>query len=264
MIVVEALGDLVLRNGQRILCIRKKGSVSPKDKELVEYNVAYQQQMRVPNDLPQGHGLLRSTQSKTVVPATPASIGREGDTKVVPLPQPKFTTPMPTTIRSQGKLKPVADKRVKEPMLTPYVTGAKVTLAPVPVTGFPGVTGAEVDSIAASAPAPKVVSSATLPSVMPVAAAPATSVLAPVNKAEAFSGYAVDLGTGDEAVLTERWKQQKTKYASALNGKRVQYVAAENGQKSMRVVPISTVAEGAGLCAELSADGTACSVIANR
>jgi len=108
------------------------------------------------------------------------------------------------------------------------------------------------------------VASADLPPVSPVAEAPAASVLAPVRKAEAFAGYAVDLGTGDEAALADRWSQQKAKHATALNGKRVQYVAAENGQKSMRVVPISTVAEGAGLCAELSADGTACSVIANR
>lgn len=265
MIVVEALGDLVLRNGQRILCIRKKGSVSPKDKDLVEYNTAYQQQIRVPTDLPQGHGLLRSKQSKTVVPATPATVGREGDTKVVPLPQPKFTSQMPTTIGSQGRLKPVADKRTKEATLTPYLPGSRVaTLAPAPITGTPGVTGAEVDRVAATTPAPRVVASADLPPVAPVTLAPATSVLAPVTKAEAFSGYAVDLGVGDEATLADRWQQQKTKHATALNGKRVQYVAAENGQKSMRVVPISTVAEGAGLCAELSADGTACSVIANR
>ena len=86
----------------------------------------------------------------------------------------------------------------------------------------------------------------------------------PVKKAEAFAGYAIDLGTGSEAELADRWKQQKTKHALALNGKRVEYIDAENGQKAMRVIPISTVAEGAGLCAELSADGTACSVIANR
>lgn len=264
MIVVEALGDLVLRNGQRILCIRKKGSVSPKDKELVEYNTAYQQQIRIPNDLPQGHGLMRSRQSKTVVPATPATVGREGDTKVVPLPQPKFTTPMPTTIRPQPGLKPVADKRGKTPVLTAVGTD-KTVFAPSPVTGKPGVTGAEVDRIAATTPpVAKVVPSADLPAVAPVVPAPTSSVLTPVHKAEAFAGYAVDLGTGDEAALADRWKQQKAKHATALNGKRVQYVAAENGQKSMRVVPISTVAEGAGLCAELSADGTACSVIANR
>jgi len=266
MIVVEALGDLVMRNGQRILCIRKKGSVSPKDKELVEYATSYQQQMRVPADLPQGHGLIRSRQSRTVVPATPATVGREGDSKVVPLPQGKFTTLMPTTIAPQGRGRTVVGKTMGGATLTPYLPGAKITtvLAPAPITGTPGVTGAEVDSVAAATPPAKVVMSADLPPVAPVALAPATSVLAPVQKAEAFSGYAVDLGTGDEAALAGRWQEQKTKHATALNGKRVQYVSAENGQKSMRVVPISTVAEGAGLCAELSADGTACSVIANR
>ncbi|MFZ3481918.1 TrbG/VirB9 family P-type conjugative transfer protein [Sphingomonas sp. 3-13AW] len=273
MIVVEALGDIVLRNGQRMLCIRKKGSVSAKDKELVEYNTAGQQQIRVPTDLPQGHGLLRSTQSKTVVPATPATVGREGNTKVVPLPQPKFTTPMPTTIRPQPGSRSTVDKPVTKP--------ADVTFAPSPVTGRPGVTGAQIDKIAAQAPPPVVVRSAIkavdIPaSVVPAAGlapapapaslapAPASSALVPVAKAAAFAGYAVDLGVGDEAVLAAQWKQQKGKHATALNGKRVEYVAADNGQKRMRVVPISTVAEGADLCAELSAGGTACSVIANR
>jgi ComB9 competence protein len=262
LIVVEALGDIVLRNGQRILCIRRKGSVSPKDKTLVEYNASYQEQMKVPADLPQGHGLLRSRQSRTVVPATPATIGHEGDSRVVPSPQPKFTSAMPTTIAPAKGLRSTADRRTRTPALQPYLDGAKVTtLAPSPLTGEPGVTGAQIDhaeaNAAPAAPVPEV------PAAAPIAAT-SPSALTPVHKADAFAGYAVDLGTGDEAALADRWKDQKARHSVALNGKRVEYVAAENGQKSMRVVPISTVAEGAGLCAELSADGTACSVIANR
>lgn len=239
MIVVEAIGELVLRNGQRILCIKRKGSVGPKDK-LVQYPTAHEQGMRIATDLPPGRPGPRTTRPVTVVPASAVPKG----VKTI------------STVRRVGPGTPPPSVVVDTPIETVAAVPRAAT-SPVRESKSGKVFVPAMDQIAPARPAPARVSEAP-------AATPVAPEATKAGNTAALSGYALDLGTGDEAALSDRWKSYKVQYYGQLNGKRVEYRDVDGKTKSMRVLPVATASEGMALCGTIATDGAPCAVVPNR
>lgn len=235
MIVIEALGDFVLRNGKRIIIVKPRSS-SP-DAKLVEYPTYAQTRMDIPADLPPGRAAELPAKPKTVVPdiTAPVTADREHPSKVVPI------------TNGNGTVAATAN-----PTRTTFVNRAVVQETPVakgggsPVREAVAVTTEKVTDEA-------IVTGAALGATSPTGA---SVVTVPVSAPEAR--YYVTLGKGTRADLEDRWRSAKVQHYELLLGREPTYVEGADGTE-MRVEGYQTPAAAIALCEAMTEQPT-CSV----
>lgn len=240
MMVMEALGEFVLRNGQRVVIIKPRGRT---EKDLVEYPVASSSRMSVPDDLPPGQPGPLVYAPRTVVP-TGGTATRGGET-----PSAVATLPVQRKIR---------DRDVAKATSAASVVVTEVA-APAPATPVRTVAGTVVSDAIRTAPqastAPKPVSD--------MGSAQSTAmgaVLKPADGVTALEGYKVVMGEGSPEELIDRWKSYMVQYYGALNGKRMSVEMQADGKAAMAITPIATIAEGMRLCSSLGSGASKCTV----
>lgn len=235
MIVMEALGDFVLRNGQRMIIIKGKGRGT---EDLIEYPVAGLGPMSVPGDLPPGQPGPITYAPKTVVPTNlPATRNAEAPSKVVALPHQRQMAPQSATGAPRA------------------ATTAIVTeiAAPAPAEPVRTVVGAVPAMPAGSMPT-------AVRSTGDAQMAATGAALQPMNGVAALEGYKVVTGRGTAAQMEDRWKSYRVQYYAALNGKRMGIEVQPDGQSAMAITPVATISEGMRLCAALGSDANNCTV----
>lgn len=224
MIIIEALGEFVLRNGQRILCIKQKGSVPADNDKLVRYAQAAEGPMQRPQDIPPGRGSASSTGPSTIVPqsmagpqrvdATPTPSGQEEPSAAVPLPMTAPVTPRRT-----------------EPD-TPVFREAPVAAAD---------DAFDLDD-----------------NVIEQGSALDTST--PTQEYRAT--YVLDLGSGTMAELEDRWKTYKVQYYNDLKDKDPAYQEHSGGLR-LTAAPIATLTDAIRVCDLIADGGGTCKVVPN-
>lgn len=246
MLVMEALGEFVLRNGQRMIIIKSKGRG---DKDLIEYPVASSGDMAIPSDLPPGRPGALTYAPKTVVPTNlPATQHGEAPSKVVDLPM----------------TREVRKEKDRRPERAGTVTVVKEIPAPSPAAPVRTVVGTAVSNAAANTPGvqTKTASGAPEPArtVGEVGLSVAGAALRPMDGVTALEGFKVVTGSGTPEQMADRWKSYRVQYYAALNGKRMTVETAPNGSAAMAIYPIATISEGMRLCAALGSDAANCTV----
>lgn len=242
MIVMEALGSFVLRNGQRMIVIKPKSDVVPGDNSLIEYPVSGIGQMKVPTDLPPGRPVYVESDPKTVVATNgPATRNGESPSEIKKLP----VAPSKLAKRGQETVKPADNGKVVVEEIPAPAPAAPVRTVVVK-SDAPGAT-AEAAGIAMGAP------SASAPVI-------AQGVLKPTTDATAISGYKVVLGRGSAAELDDKWKSYRVQHYEVLSSKQMKIEVQSDGSSAMAIMPILSIAEGMRLCTSLGSDGTNCTV----
>ena len=233
MIVIEALGSFVLRNGQRIIIVKPRAS-SP-EAGLVEYPTYSATAMRVPTDLPPGRGAELPAKPKTVVPEVTAAptVNLEHPSRVVDVTNangtvtPSYATSQTFVNRAVVQETPVAKgggSPVREAIaITTTVTGNTPASAPISATGA---------ALAA-----------------PVITLPAETVSA---------RYYVSLGSGSRVTLEDKWRSAKVQHYNLLQGREPTYAETTNGTE-LRIEGYVTPASAIALCEAMTEQET-CSV----
>lgn len=234
MIVIEALGDFVLRNGQRIIVVKPKSS-SP-DAGLVEYPTYSQTAMRVPTDLPPGRSANLPAKPKTVVPVvtSPPTANGEHPSAVVPVTNP---TAAPAT----------------QPGSVTYVTNAVVQTTPVAKGGGAPIIEAQGTVVRQEAtPSGTAVAMVGNPvsTTAPVVAIPVVS--------EPEPRYYVSVGKGTREALEDQWRSAKVQHYEKLTGREPVY-RASGAEYELVIEGYRTAAEAIALC-EAMVDQPACAV----
>ena len=227
MLIIEARGEFVLRNGDRVLVIKPRASRT--DPVLVEYPVVSSTAMRIPEDVPPGRTDPQPSRPQTLKPvprATP-TVHNEAPSQTVRLPseQPAANTT------------PTAPARTSVTQITTQV------IPPARGGGAPIVT---TNVAASNLPlAGGTVTTTTGATVQPIAAVQ--------------SRYVVAAGRDTQAALEDRWKSYRVDHYNELIGKRVTYQDTGAGVFEMRIEPVSSASEGMRLCSLLNRE-TACAV----
>ena len=235
MIVIEALGDFVLRNGQRIIIVKPRSS-SP-DAGLVEYPTYSQTAMRIPTDLPPGRSAGLPAKPKTVVPVVTAAPtdNLEHPSAVVPVTNPAA----PVTAA---------------PSEVTFVTNAVVQTTPVAKGGGSPIIEAE-GTVVRREVTPAEANVAIVGN--PVAVTTPTAVATPVVS-EPAARYYVSIGTGTRESLEDHWRSAKVQYYDKLVGREPIYRADGSGYELI-IEGYRTAAEAIALC-EAMVDQPACAV----
>lgn len=273
LMVLEALGDFVLRNGQRVIVIKKRSEVSSKDRTLIEYPVASSAPMSGASDLPPGRPGLLVSRPKTAVPdaTKPATAFGEAPTKIVPLPTRRpiegvSPAKSATTVVGVTEIKaPAPASPVRVTTATSAVAHAAYDVsalnAPLPAAKRnPAADAASGVALGANVAGARVVTTQSLPAVTAnnIVTAAAGS-LKPLTDASALSGYRVVVGRGTPPELEDKWKSYKVQYFAVLNGKRMTVVPTDNGASALSISPVGSIAEGMKICTAIT-DGTECTV----
>lgn len=243
MIVMEALGSFILRNGQRMIVIKPRREISAGDNTLIEYPVAGIGRMSVPTDLPPGRPGTLVPAPKTVIPTNgPVTANGEAPSAVVPLPQ---TRKVERQERRRDRKAPVAAVVQEIPAPRPAEPVRTVVAVGTTPAGAAGVAmGAAPASAGAITSGPAV----------------STSTLRPTTDASAIATYKVVLGRGTPEQVEDRWKSYRVQHFGALGQKTMTPEALGDGTVAMVITPITTIAEGMRLCTTLGADGGSCTV----
>lgn len=196
MIVIEALGEFILRNGQRMIVVKPRNTFTSAD--LVEYPT-FDGPMSVPTDLPAGRPGNIARAPRTVVPVVskPATASGEHPSAVVAIASAKAD---PSAIASPSTLTVTeTTTRISE---TPVARGDGSAIRTALETTKITTTNASAEPANALQSAP---AEANLPH------------------------YYVALGTGELAAMEDRWKSALVQHYELLNGRAVRYVAAPDG-----------------------------------
>ncbi len=242
MIVMEALGSFVLRNGQRMIVIKPKTDVVPGDNSLIEYPVSGVGQMQVPTDLPPGRPVFVESDPKTVV-ATNGPVTRNGES-------PSEVKRLPAAPSKLGK-------RGQE--MPRQADGKKAVVEEIPAPA----PAAPIRTVVVNSPGPDAAAQAAS---IAMGAAPnagtavAQGVLKPTMDATAISGYKVVLGRGSAAELEDKWKSYRVQHYDVLSSKQMKIELQSDGTSAMAIMPILSIAEGMRLCTSLGNDGANCTV----
>lgn len=275
MIVTEALGSFVLRNGQRMIIVKPRREVVVSDKTLIEYPVSGMGRMSIPTDLPPGRPGMMVSAPKTVIPTDrPMTANGEAPSQVVALPQTRkiakeekrrgrgesyapavveeLAVPSPATpVRTVVGATPGADVGMqtrtirKDPMASVLAPAA-----PVRITKSTGAAARAVRMPAATMPDANA-TRFTSPNATPLRATVDSSAL---------STYKVVIGRATTAQMDDRWKSYRVQYYSDLIGKSMTTEPNGSGTVSMVVTPVMTISEGMRLCKSLASDGSTCTV----
>lgn len=250
MLVMEALGTFVLRNGQRILFIKPKSEHVAQDPKnpLIEYAVAGNGPMSVPTDLPPGRMAALKSSPKTVLPTQGEKTANGEAPSVIAVPP-------------QG-VKVIRGDKPKERQ----VQVGRVTEIPAPTPASP-IRTVELPVSAVAAAGVAMGASNELPVVLEnientqiVSNTIKSEPLAPTRDFTSISTYKVIVGKGSPEEIEDKWKSYKVQYFSELNGKTMSPELQMDGSVSMNITPVYTIAEGMKLCSSLGSDGSSCTV----
>ena len=242
MIVIEALGDFVLRNGQRMIVVKPRAS-SP-DAGMVEYPTYSQAKMEVPADLPPGRPAEKPRTAQTIV----------SDTKSVRPDTKEHPSAVVKIDNLQGSV-----PKMNQPE-TRFVSAAVVQEIPV-ARGDGSPVRNVVESEGARTPAENVGMGVVLGASpnLQGATAPVANTVAPVAEA---SLYYVSLGKGSRSDLEDQWKSAKVQYFEVLQGKKPVFVSAPEGFE-MRIEGFSNAAGAVKVC-EAMANHPVCEVRSSK
>lgn len=250
MLVMEALGSFVLRNGQRMIIVKPRREAEVRDKKnpLIEYPVQGEGRMNVPTDLPPGRPATLVSAPKTVVPTTgPVTANGEAPSDVVPLPQTrKVVRGGREKERPQrgGIVQEIPAPTPANPVRTVVVPGSSADAAGVAMGAAP------VREAIAEAPSNAVTS----------APAVTNNALRATTDSSMLSSYKVVLGRGTPEQIEDKWKSYRVQYFSALGSKTMTQEPQGDGTVALAISPINTIAEGMRLCTTLGVDGSTCTV----
>ena len=257
LIVIEALGEFVLRNGQRSLVIKPRHTRT--DPTLIEYPTADPSPMQVPSELPPGQASTHSN-PLTVIPDPKAKVaGRNGEPAsiVVPVPDAKESRQERRNRRNEATQ---AKTSVTE---TPVARGNGAPIRSVigqsqdaatgaALTGQSNVDGNQSQTVTVVSQQPvtfqqgngsqPVVLTKTMP-------APVAPVVRPVQNT-----HVVSLGTGTRPQLEDRWRSMRVQYYTQLKDKNAEYGQLGSSQFELRITPITSAAEGVRICNALATE----------
>ena len=243
MIVIEALGEFVLRNGQRILVVKPRATRT--DPKLVEYPTFDPSPMVVPTELPPGQVDPTLNRPLTVKPIMTAPAGRNGEvpSQIVPLPDRNAEARIAAPLGTVGAAVNITQATKVEVIPVAKGNGAPIrnTLETTTVTAVP------VGSTAVVQPMP---SAAT----QVVIAAPPMAAPAPGQIVGMASPYRVTLGTGTKAALEDKWKSLRVQYYNLLATKQPVYFQNDRGQIELRIEPVANAAEGMRMCTTITTE----------
>lgn len=226
MIVLEALGEFILRNGQRTIIVKPKSTFTAEN--LVEYPTYDQNPLRNPVDLPPGRPSVLLSDPKTVVPVetnerTPSN---ERPSEIIAIPDVRtsgLTLPKPEKI---GKRKNAIVQEI------PVAKGSGS-----PIRNAVGKTELEATGNALTG-------QDEIQVIQP-------GIITPVT-----GGYTIVLGKGELSDLEDRWKSIKVQYYELLIGKSPEYRVTSSGQNELRINAFSTPNEAIALCEKMTEQRT--------
>ena len=236
MIVLEALGEFVLRNGQRAIIIKPRSTYTAEN--LREYPVSSQGLMQIPRDLPPGQESPIEGQPVTIKPVqgSAITINGEAQSEIVSIPDPKSEKIKRKRLKNPKKEKIITETVSKT--VTPVARGNGYPIETVTATreviiGTTGVTNAnEMQKIQA------------VPQIPP--------------QAPIIGSYYVSLSAGSKAQLEEKWKSFKVQYYNELLGKKPEYISSGENYE-LHIGPLRDANEGINLCSIFVSE-TDCSV----
>lgn len=222
MIVIEALGEFVLRNGQRMIVVKPRNTFTSPD--LVEYPT-FDGPMSVPTDLPAGRPGNIPGAPKTVVPlvSQPATASGEHPSTVIAIDSPKED---PAALASPS---------------TVTVTETTTRVSETPVARGDG------SAIRTALETTKIITS--------VGAAGGGSSSQDASAAAIEPHYYVALGTGDRAAMEDRWKSALVQHYNLLNGRAVRYVEAPGGVE-LQINTFTSAGPAIALCKAMTEQAT--------
>jgi hypothetical protein len=225
MIVLEALGEFVLRNGQRAIIIKPRNTYTAAN--LREYPVTSQSSMQIPRDLPPGQEYPNEGRPVTIKPVQGSAVTMNGEaqSEVVSLPDPKGEK-----IQKNGRKNPRSEKVITETVSKTVTPVARGNGSPIEtVTATRQVT---VGPMGVSNPV----------QMQGVQTIPQIPSQGPVS-----GSYYVSLADGSRAELEEKWKSFKVQYYNELLGKKPEYISS-NGSYELHIGPLRDANEGIKLC----------------
>lgn len=241
MIVIEALGDFILRNGQRTIVVKPRAS-SP-DAGMVEYPTLSQARMEVPSQLPPGRPSGVPKKPQTVV----------SDTSRVDVNRREYPSQVAQITNPQGVVakQPTQDIR--------FVSSAVIQETPVAKGG-----GSPIRTVVETTPTPVPAGTQVDMGMVlaPAQAAQAAQVtvaqMAPEIMRPEQNLFYVSLGTGMRSDLEDQWKSAKVQYYEVLQGREPTFISVPEGFE-MRIEGFSSAQSAIKIC-EAMANQPTCSV----
>lgn len=287
LMVIESLGDFVLRNGQREIVVMKRSEINKKnEKSLIEYPVAAATPMRTASDLPPGRPGTLISRPKTVVPQDdkPVTANGEPPSKVVPLPTTRpiagRQTSLGRTMHGSVRIKELPAPAPAAPVRTVLaVTAASSAPIPAPaepeavvkvpsgIASGPGIPGATIPSVTRVAPVSSGQSSqdaaeGAVLGATPTRAAPTPLTspgIRPSSAASPIGSYKVVTGHGTQDELAGKWKDYQAHYPTLLGSKEIAYQDLPDGKAAMVISPVASISDGMKICGSIT-DGADCIV----
>lgn len=222
LIVIEALGEFVLRNGQRMIIVKPRSTFTSED--LVEYPTM-DGPMAVPSELPAGRRGNIPSQPKTVVPVVSRTATASGEhpSTIVPI---RSISDDPSAIGSQTRVTVTETTSEVAEAHVARGDGAPVRTALV-TTRVTSTNGVDASS----------------------------SVAGP---AKDMPHYYVTLGTGQRAEMEDRWKSALVQHYDLLNHRTVRFVETPAGVE-MQINSFTSAGPAIALCQAMT-EQTQCSV----
>lgn len=262
MLVMEALGNFILRNGQRMIVVKPRSEphVDEKNNVLIEYPVASSGSMRVPTDLPAGRPGALISDPRTVVPTNgPRTVHGEAPSAVVSLPTERKIERSGSRDARRGVLAATAVREIPAPAPAAPIRTVVGTTGAIDAAGV--AMGAR-PTVPVPKPVPTAPTKAVPTTIVPTSPAPAAGpagVLRPATDASGLGSYKVVMGKGDRATLEDRWKSLKVQHYAALSGKDMA-VEESGGASAMAISPVATIADGMRLCTLMGSEVSNCTV----
>jgi len=233
MIVIEALGDFVLRNGKRIIVVKPRSS-SP-DAGLVEYPTAANAKMEVPRDLPPGRSVDVPTRPQTVLP--------------VVTQQPTAENEFPSAVVGIKDQRGVVPTKIESSIS--YVSSAVIQETPVAKGG-----GAPIREVVATGSAP---SEATMNATGAALGASGSTVGTSPKQIMPQTGvYYISLGEGQRQALEDKWRSAKVQHYDLLLGRDPVYSEGASGTE-LRIEGFETARAAIAVC-EAMTEQSVCAV----
>lgn len=226
MIVIEALGDFVLRNGKRIIVVKPRSS-SP-DAGLVEYPTFAEAKMEIPRDLPPGRSVDLPTNPQTVVP--------------IVTQQPTVENEFPSAVVGIKDQRGVVPTKVESSIS--YVSSAVIQETPVAKGG--------------GSPIKEVIATGTSSSQATMNAAGAALGANPKQIMPKTGIYYISLGEGQRQALEDKWRSAKVQHYELLLGRDPVYADGASGTE-LRIEGFETARAAIAIC-EAMTEQSVCAV----
>lgn len=249
LIVIEALGEFVLRNGERSLVIKPRHTRT--DPTLVEYSTFDPSPMRIPSELPPGQVNQKSNPLTVLIDPMTVTSGRNGEpstiVEAVPAPDAQQNRRGRQTRRRDDRSNQVIEMPVARGKGAPIRTATAPNQDDATNAAFTGKSGLQTVFEAPRA----------------TVEAPSVPAPMPLSQVSVKDTHNVTLGIGTRAELEDRWRSLRVQYYTQLSGKTADYTPKSEGKYELRITPVTSAAEGVRICNTLVSEPN-CSVRQNK